>query len=210
MTLHRGRDGLLLPDVDCTHDPNLFFTDDRKPCRRARLPHGSAACSGVGRREGVKPMSARPEFPKPACAGVLERNDVLRGRYCALVAEAGYEALPFASVDELVSACLASAKRFDLLVMAFPGDVSRVVLGLERVCRMISNTVAGLLILEERQIDAVHQVRWVLPRDFILAPFDDEEFRLRLRRCGPSAARPVVRRPRPVTDASSLAEAMFR
>ncbi|MGJ7543689.1 hypothetical protein [Variovorax sp. LT1R16] len=134
----------------------------------------------------MKSMSARPEFPKTACAGVLARDETLRRRCCAMVEDAGYEVIPFASVDDLVSACLASAKRFDLLVMAFPGDVSRVVLGLERVCRTISNSVAGLLILEERQIDAVHQVRWVLPRDFILAPFDDEEFRLRLRRCGPS------------------------
>ncbi|MBB1598673.1 hypothetical protein A9977_01310 [Variovorax sp. UMC13] len=152
-------------------------------------------------------MSARPEFPKPACAGVLARDEMLRRRYCAMVEDAGYEVQPFAAVDELVSACLASAKRFDLLVMAFPGDVSRVVLGLERVCRMISNSVGGLLILEERQIDAVHQVRWVLPRDFILAPFDDEEFRLRLARCGPAAG--LAQQP-PATAASTLAEAAYR
>lgn len=184
------------PDVDCTHDPNPLFPHDPRPRGRARLLHGDPVGAGPGRRRGVRRMSARPEFAKPACAGVLARDETLRRRCCAMVEGMGYEAQPFAAVDELVSACLASAKRFDLLVMAFPGDVSRVVLGLERVCRMISNSVSGLLILEERQIDAVHQVRWVLPRDFILAPFDDEEFRLRLVRCGPSAElaqqRPLV------------------
>lgn len=199
MRLHGARDGLVPPDVDCPHDLNPLFFDARPTRRRATRPG----------RGPVMPMLQRSEFGRWASAGVLERDEALRRRYCAMVEAAGYEAQPFASVDELVSACLASAKRFDLLVMAFPGDVSRVVLGLERVCRMISNSVAGLLILEERQIDAVHQVRWVLPRDFVLAPFDDEEFRLRLARCRPGAG-PAPAPPQARAVTSGLTEAALR
>jgi len=134
------------------------------------------------------PRHASMLFPQPLKVAVFERDWARRSRYRVSLEAAGCETMGFNTVEGLRVACRARGQRFDVLLLACAGDVFSVARCLALVEVDVLRTVPLLLVVEERQIHAVHEAVRGGPFDFVLPPFGDEELCSRVwRLCSPHA-----------------------
>ena len=132
-----------------------------------------------------------PPFPADKVA-VFERDWERRSRHRVMLEAVGCQTAGFDTLESLVAACRTRKQGFDLLLLASAGDVGSVAACLEAIEVERLRTLPLLLILEERQVHAVHGIARAAPSDFILYPFGADELRCRVRRLGLATARPVA------------------
>ncbi|RZI63853.1 hypothetical protein [Variovorax guangxiensis] len=139
-------------------------------------------------------MSTRaPIPPLPAHkVAVFERDWERRSQHRVMLETVGCQTAGFDDLESLVAACRTCKQGFDLLLLASPGDVFSVEACLAAIEVERLRTLPLLLILEERQVHAVHGIARTAPSDFILYPFGADELRSRVRRLGLATTRPVA------------------
>jgi DNA-binding NtrC family response regulator len=132
-----------------------------------------------------------PPLP-PHKVAVFERDWERRSHHRVMLEAVGCQTAGFDTLESLVTACRTAKHGFDLLLLASPGDVISVAASLEAIEVERLRTLPLLLILEERQVHAVHGIARSAPSDFILYPFGADELRSRVRRLGLATTRPIA------------------